>query len=355
MKTGLYAWKVDAADFPTRGSAAEKLQFLVKYAVLAPSKYNAQPWLFEVGRNSLDLICDRNWAFRVTDPQSRELTLSCGAALLHLRLAAQHFGFTALVETFPWPGDRFLLARVRLGSPKVEDASRRFTLTAADGPSEEELFRALSKRRTHPGSFGNGAPPDEVLARCCNAATQNGAWLQIVEDVATRQKVAALVAQADHEQIANKAFRRELARWIHPAWGRSKDGVSGSSYGLSGPFNLLTPGLPLLIWTLNLGTLIGAHHRELAEGSPVLAVLGTTDDTPKAWLAAGQALELVLLQATVAGLSASFLNQPLEVENLRSQLCQVIGRHGFPQILLRLGYGRRARHTPRRPADEVLI
>jgi hypothetical protein len=355
MKNGLYAWKVDGTDFPTKGSEAEKLRFLVNYAVLAPSKCNAQPWLFELCGSSLDLICDRNWAFRVTDPQSRELTLSCGAALLNLRLAAQHFGYMLLVETFPWPGDRYLVARVRLGAARGADRMPYSSRHAAKEPSDEELFGALRRRRTHPGSFWNGAPPDEVLARCCDAATQNGAWLHFVKDAATRQKVAALVAQADREQMAERSSRRELARWIHPARGRSKDGVSGSSYGLSGPFNLLTPGLPLLIKTLNLGTLIGAHHRELVERAPVLAVLGSTSDTPQAWLAAGQALELVFLQATVAGLTASFLNQPIEVEDLRSQLCRLVGGEGFPQVLLRLGYGSSTSHTPRRPAEEVVI
>ena len=274
MKNGLFVWKVDGRDFPTKGSQAEKLQFLVNYAVLAPSKCNAQPWLFEVCRDSLDLICDRHWAFRVMDPQSRELTLSCGAALLNLRLAAQHFGYTPLIESFPWAGDRYLLARVRLVPASVENPLRPFASSAVNGPSDEELFGALRRRRTHCGSFCNGSPPNEVLATCSNAATQNGAWLHIVKDAATRLKLAALVAQADRGQMANKAFRRELARWIHPTRGKSKAGVSGSSYGLSGPFNLLTPALRPIIWTLNLGTVVGAHHRELAKRSPVLAVLG---------------------------------------------------------------------------------
>jgi len=355
MNDGLVPWQVDGTDFPASGSETQKLQFLVKYAVLAPSKYNAQPWLFEICGNSLDLICDRNWAFRVTDPQSRELTLSCGAALLNLRLAAQHFGYTTRVEPFPWPGDRYLLARVRLGPPPDQDVCRRFAASVANGPSDEELFNVLKKRRTYLGSFWNGSPPDGVLARCSDTASQHGAWLHFVKDSAKRTAVANLVARADRELMAERAFRRELARWIHPTRGKSKDGVPGASYGLAGPLNLLTPGLPLLIWTLNLGSLVGFHHRELAKRAPVLAVLGTVDDTPQSWLAAGQALQLVLLQATAAGLVASFLNQPIEVEHLRLQLAKLIGEDGLPQILIRLGYGTPVGHTPRRPAQEVLI
>jgi hypothetical protein len=355
MKNGQYAWKVKEADFPGRGSQAEKLQFLVNYAVLAPSKYNAQPWLFELCGDSLDLICDRSWAFHATDPQSRELTISCGAALLNLRLAARHFGYETLVETFPWKGDRQLLARIRLGPAPVADTVERFTGSMPKGPSDEELFQAMKRRHTHVGAFWQGEPPAEVLERCRKAAVEYGAWLHVVQDTDMRSQLADLVVKADREQMADRAFRRELARWIHPARAKSKDGVSGSSFGLSGPLNLLTPGLPLLVRMVNLGTPIGLHHRELAEHSPVLAVLGTLKDSPLAWLGAGQALELVLLHATAAGLTASFLNPPMEVQALRTRVGEIIGEPGSPQVLLRLGYGKPARHTPRRPASEVVI
>jgi hypothetical protein len=356
MTDGLRAWKVNSREFPHEGTEAEKLRFLVKYAVLAPSKYNAQPWLFEICRNSLDIICDRNWAFRVTDPRSRELTLSCGAALFNLRLAARHFGYEADVEPFPWPGDRYLQARVRLreGTSAQTDESPEES-ESNDNISDEDLFDALKKRRTYLGAFWNGAPPDQVLTGLSAAAEQFGAWLHVVKAAPARHELAALVAQADRRQMADRAFRRELIRWIHPRSGKSKDGMPGCSYGLSGPFNVLTHGLPLLFRVVNCGALVGLHHRELAERSPVLVVLGTASDTPEAWLAAGQALQSVLLHITADGLAASFLNAPIQVENLRRQLGQAIGRNDFPQVLLRLGYGMSAAHTPRRSAEEVLI
>jgi len=97
------------------------------------------------------------------------------------------------------------------------------------------------------------------------------------------------------------------------------------------------------------------EDRQLAAGSPVLAVLGTDADTPAAWLTAGQALMRVLLQACRQGMSASFLNQPIEVAELRPRLREVIGCPGFPQLLLRMGYGHAVRPTPRRPLGEVIV
>src|SRR5690606_13224426 len=46
---------------------------------------------------------------------------------------------------------------------------------------------------------------------------------------------------------------------------------------------------------------------------PLVAVLGTADDTPLDHLRAGQALQRVLLTATADGLAASMVSQPIEL------------------------------------------
>jgi hypothetical protein len=50
MKRGvLEAWSVDAAEWPREGSAEEKLRFLVRYAILAPSGHNTQARMCQRG------------------------------------------------------------------------------------------------------------------------------------------------------------------------------------------------------------------------------------------------------------------------------------------------------------------
>jgi hypothetical protein len=113
---------------------------------------------------------------------------------------------------------------------------------------------------------------------------------------------------------------------------------------------------PFFIRTFDWGDGKAAKDRQLAEGSPLLVVLGTEHDTPTAWLHAGQALARVLLRATAAGVSASFLNQPIELEDLRQRLASLIGHpESYPQILIRMGFGPVARPTPRRSVEEVLV
>ena len=83
-------------------------------------------------------------------------------------------------------------------------------------------------------------------------------------------------------------------------------------------------------------------------------LLGTGEDRPRAWLAAGQALALMLLAATAEGGRAAFLNQPVEVPALRPRLRAAAGLEGVPQLLLRLGRAAEAPASARRDAASVL-
>ena len=63
----------------------------------------------------------------------------------------------------------------------------------------------------------------------------------------------------------------------------------------------------------------------------------------------GQALERLLLEATAAGVAASFLNQALEQDDLRFLVRSPLTGVGHSQMILRLGYGEEVPATPRRP------
>jgi hypothetical protein len=76
---------------------------------------------------------------------------------------------------------------------------------------------------------------------------------------------------------------------------------------------------------------------------------------PADHLAAGQALQRVLLTVADAGLASSMFSQPIEVPAARDQLSRSLGRLGVPQMALRIGYGRPGRPTPRRDLADVLV
>jgi hypothetical protein len=85
-------------------------------------------------------------------------------------------------------------------------------------------------------------------------------------------------------------------------------------------------------------------------------ILGTETDEPLEWINTGLLLGKVLLLARSENIWVSFVNQSIEVPQLRQRLREVLDRKekGYPQLLLRMGYGEEVKPTPRRPVEEVI-
>lgn len=337
----LAAWQVAEEAFPRTGTPQEQLRFLVNYAILAPSSHNSQPWKFRVAGNTLELYADRTRSLRVVDPGDRELLISCGAALFNLRTAMYHFGCVGNASPLPDPGYPDLLARITLDSQR------------ADVGEWSTLFDAITRRVTNRGPFDPDEVPLALEPELKTAGQVEGAWLATFKRERAKEAVGLLVAKGDGVQFENPAFRGELAKWLHSA--RAEDGVPGYAEGVNELLDFAIPAVAFVVRRFDLGNGVAARDKDLATGSPLLACLGTARDDALAWLNAGQALQRVLLVATAHGYDASFLNQPIEVPELRPQLRILSGQPGYPQVLLRIGRGRRARHTPRRPVSDVFI
>jgi len=305
---------------------------LIHKAVRAPSSHNTQPWIFHVSESAINLYADRTRALPVNDPDDRELTISCGCALMNLRVAAAAEGLDVQIETLPNPVEPDWLARIS------------FSVSPGAPVPEVALASFIKQRRTYRKRF----LPRQVEAAAVNllldAAQREGAWLRPLTTDSTRHRAAELVAEGDAAQWANPSWRRELADWMHPR--RRGDGLTVPT--------LAAPVARIVVRTFDMGGGVGAKDRELAEESPLLAVLGTDGDQPRDWLLAGQALQRVLLAACQNGLQASYLNQPIQVASLRSKLQDLVGA-GFPQILLRLGYpAEEIPASPRRAVEDVI-
>jgi nitroreductase len=340
MFTTADAWHIEEAEFPANGTPAAKLRFLLRYAILAPSSHNTQPWRFTIKDDHIELYADRTRSLPCIDPQDRELTISCGAALFHLRLALRHFGYAGVVQLVPDPDNPDLLARVRLGDRSVSTKE------------EDRLFQSIPRRHTSRMPFHERCVPDAIVETLQVKAIEEGVWMQVVQEGQECNVLGSLIAKADRDQTADPQFRRELAKWIRLDDDTRHDGIPGHALGMPG---LISYAAPFFVCTFDTGALTAARDRQLAVGSPLLAVLGTQTDTPQDWLKIGQALAHVLLYATAEGISASFANAPIEVEELRPQVCQAIGATGFAQLILRMGYGQETQPTPRRTVAEVVI
>jgi len=295
---------------------SQNLEFLLNYAILAPSSYNSQPWKFKVQAASIDLYADRSRSLPTIDSAQRELTISCGAALFNLRVAAQNFGYASTVTLLPANEHPDLLAQVALTCQTSIDSDNQL------------LFEAIPKRHTNRLPFAQIPVPDYLLQELATTAADEGAHFQVITP-SQRQTVVDLIAEGQRQQLLDPLCRQELATWIQR---NRKDGfASVSSYAQS------------------------FQDQDLARQASLLAIISTDRDRCIDWLIAGQAVQNVLLKLTVAGAVSSFFNQPIQITSLRHQLQLAVDQTNVPQVLLRIGYGTKMSATPRRRITDVLL
>lgn len=336
-------WDIDANQCPPSATTDDLLAFLLGYAILAPSGHNTQPWLFKVVDGAVEVHADRTRGLPVVDPHDRALTISCGAAIGNLMVALRRFGHEPWVDLLPEPerADPDFLARISISGPHDPDQRER------------ALFDAIVRRRTNREAYEPTPPGDDLLRDCQNLADGFGIELRTIADEPTKQALADLVAEGDRNQFADKRFRRELASWVHSRRLGSRDGMSGAGFGMP---DVLSPVGALIIRTFDMGKGIAAGDRDkIVNGSPVLAVFATNDDEVSDWLRTGMALSHVVLALTAGGYTASYLNQPVEVDDLRPKLAKAVSLEGHPQLVMRFGRGPDIDPAVRRPVRDVLI
>ena len=336
----LQPWAIDVADFPTGGTMEEAIAFCIRYAVLAPSGHNTQPWWFAIDGNRVTVGLDPSRGLAVLDPDDREATISVGAAVFLLRVALSHFGFSSTLTYWPDPRDPEACVRMDVldvGSPD---------------PDLEPYFGAITHRHTSRMRFLSQPVPKPLLDQMASDARAERAELSTLTDYPSRRALAELVGVADLQQMDDRRFRRELASWLRPVHTRRGDGIRGYGSRLA---EIMSVAAPLVVRTFDVGEGRAARDVEVATGSPVIAVLATRGDDRTSWLQAGQALARMSLRATGANVLVGFLDQPVEVAELRSKVAALAGTDAQPQLVLRLGYGAPAPPQPRRPLSEALV
>lgn len=382
----LEPWNVSEDEFPTKGSMYDKLKFFLRYAVLAPSIRNTQPWAFKIlSNNTIELYADTSRALTVVDPDGRQLIISCGATLGYLQITINHFGYKYKTELLSASNekkkDKRLLAKISIngGTESVSDNNnvtnkQRGNNTKTNSLQKEDgdrLFGAIPKRRTNRFRFEDRNIPDILLAgfyyivdkypqyqeqqkqqKQDEQQEEDPIWLHIVEETETKNILAELVARGDKTLLSDKNFVRELivSTRLNKNYGFRRGGMSGQAIGIS---NLISKMRPYFQFSKKQDE----KDRQLASTSSALAILGSYSDGVLDWINTGMALTNILLLASSENASCSFLNQPIQVSRLRPKLLDAIGKEkGFPQILLRMGYNsHKIAPSPRRNVEEVLL
>jgi hypothetical protein len=322
------AREIDPRCFPLEGPLRAQLAFLLRYAVLAPSTHNTQPWWFAVRGDSIAVHPDRRRWLRVADPDRREMFISLGCAVENLVTAGSHFGFTARVEYG--------------GETDADPAAVVWFAPGRVAGRGQALFDALTRRRTPRGPFEPRALPLHVLRElqgCCEGL--DGVELWLVTDRDTRASVERLVRQADLSAYRDPAYRRELGRWIGA--GAFGTGWVESALGHAA------------VAALDVSRGVARRDAALLGDAPAVGVLTSREDDHAAHVRVGRAYERIVLSASVFGIGVQPFSPIVEVAGTRRALAGLLPGAGAVQHVFRAGYLRgTGRVTPRRHAAEVV-
>jgi nitroreductase len=325
-------WEVSEQDFPAAASIETQLRFLLRYAILAPSTKNSQPWVFSIRGSRVHLLADLRRGQPIGDPGNRELYISLGCALENLLVAAEHFGFRHGISYFPEPGNEELAATVVFAPGGVPSHARAGA-----------TLSAITRRHNDNSVFRPAPVPEQLRLRLLACCVEPDLRVYLTDDRHFRRWIEALTLEADRVEFANPAFRKELGYWI--------------GQGVFGAPPVVRRLERMAVSRLDLGVPVANQDQAIVESAALLGLVIAESDSHLEHIRAGQLFERLWLTATAMGVSVHPMSQTMRRSELRSAVGELIPSPGWiPQHLFRVGFSSRAEeHTPRRPLDDVVV
>jgi hypothetical protein len=319
------------------GPERQVVRDAVMLACRAPSLHNSQPWRWVSDGAELHLFADRKRLVQVADFSGRELILSCGAALDHLRVAMAAAGWDARTHRFPNADEPDHLASLDFARlPTTTDVQRQ----RAD---------AILRRRTDRLPFAVPRNWAALESQLRSAIGADDVALDVVPEDA-REQLAEASRLTEALRRGDPTYQSELRWWTSPF--ELDQGVPPSSRVAASEVGRVdvARSFPTAGY--------GGRRPQIEEDHSKILVLSTRDDDRGDVLRCGEALSTVLLECTVARLATCTLTHMTEVSPSRDLIRQITGQDGLPQLLIRVGRTptneQQVPVTPRRPVTEVL-
>lgn len=313
------------------------LRAVIRHATLAANSHNTQPWRFGARDRSIAIFPDPARRTPAVDPDDHHLYVSLGCAAENLAIAAQATG--------------------RQGELDVEPggASVRYDFVPGNA-STTPLLDAIPRRQSTRAVYDGRPVSPADLSRLAEAGTLPGVSLVILTERSRIDPVRDLVLAGNSAQMADPAFMRELKQWLrfNPRTAlATSDGLFSATSD--------NPVLPTWLGRLALDLFFSAdaenekYARQIASSAGLAIFVGDRADKEH-WIRVGRACQRFALTATSLGLKHAFINQPVEVPNLRGELARLIGEPGKrPDIVMRFGYGPTLPYSLRRPVEAIIV
>jgi hypothetical protein len=255
----------------------------------------------------------------IVDPDDHHLFVSLGCATENLIHAA---------------------AATRLKSNSVFENDVVTIMFEKAQPISSPLFEAIPRRQSTRAVYDGKSASLGDLRLLEQAGIDDGVALLIITDRTSMVKITEYVVRGNTNQMQDKAFMKELKPWMRFSEADAVANMDGLFSRASG-----NPSLPSWLARPLLNFVFTERgendkYRAQIDSSAGIAVFTSELNNKNHWLAAGRACQRFALQATSLGLKYAFINQPVEVPNLRNELSSYLGLGGRrPDIVVRFGNG----------------
>jgi hypothetical protein len=309
---------------------------LIRYATLAANGHNTQSWKFALQPDAVEIHPDLTRRLPIVDSNNRELWISLGCALENLLVAARATGYAAEV-TYPDATD---FIRVQL---------------TADTPQPSPLFDAIPVRQNTRSEYDGQIVPVDDLDQVQAVPLEPGVVLRFISNPADQETVQEYVCQGNLNQYADQAFVEELIAWLRFHKREAVTALDGLYTRCSG-----NPEVPRWLGQMFVsGTTppqqADADAKKLRSSAGAVLLASAADDK-SSWVRTGQVYERLALTLTALNIKSAFLNQPIEVADVRGQFQSAMGLGAsLPQLLLRYGYANAMPQSLRRPVEQVML
>ncbi|RHX84171.1 Acg family FMN-binding oxidoreductase [Leptospira stimsonii] len=332
--------RIRMKSFSDLSSENGRMLDLIRYATLAPSGHNSQPWKFSFNENTIRIFPDFSRKLRIVDPDDRELYISLGCALENLVIASEQMGYIPEVEYLPAKEEECIRVTLKKGAPK----------------KDETVFRAIPLRQSTRNQYDGRNLSVSELKKLNSFSKAKTIENLVFTDKKEIEALIEYVKEGDRIQLSNPEYYQELKDWIR--FNESEAITKGDGLATRCTGN---PSVPRWFGQILMDAVVSAKSQgnsdeRLIRSSSGMLVFTSQKNDKQSWIDVGRAFERWTLLATSLNVKSAFMNQPAEVPKLRSQLGEYLNLgKAYPQLLVRFGYSQRMPNSPRRPLEQVIV
>lgn len=335
-KKNYKAWDIEINDFKNLTSNEDKLKFLIRFAILAPSSHNSQPWLFTIEKNKILVSKNEKRTLPIGDSNNRQLYISLGCAIENIVVVGNYVGFDSSVI---FNNEKDYVSIFLKDKTVLERA--------------DNLILNIKKRITNRGQYYN-KPINQEVIDLINSYKNIDINTDVITDVHTKDKLTDIILESTATSMKDKLFRKELSKYIIPNNSKLKIGMPGFTIGLPGIVSYIAP---LLLNFFDVSKLSRKKDELILKTTPYIVIIGSRNDDKESWINVGRIFQNIALVATERDISLAVWAAPIQIGNYFKDIQEILGNNFRPQMLFRMGYPveNLIKHSPRLEVEEVIF